>query len=363
MIAFIRSFFESALKTNRYLEKGVVTGCLRISRESIFTGLNNMEADSVLNTKYGSRFGFTEAEVETMLSYYDLDSCLEEVKRWYDGYLFGDVEIYNPWSILKYVTDHVNSVTRFPMPYWSNTSSNSIVRELVDDADDETRLELEILMNGGIIEKPVHEDITYGDIHTSMDNLWNFLFFTGYLKAGRQRLEGEKLYLEMMIPNMEVKSVYDRSISTWFDRKMERTDRSPLMEALERGDCEAAEDFINEQLMDTISYYDYAESYYHGFLAGLLTRAGRYRVKSNRESGTGRPDIVISTAAIRKGRVMIIEFKVADSVRQLEAKAEEALEQIRQQQYAKPFTDEGYPVVQKYGISFYKKECVVKTEE
>ena len=237
------------------------------------------------------------------------------------------------------------------------------MRELVDDADDETRLELEILMNGGIIEKPVHEDITYGDIHTSMDNLWNFLFFTGYLKAGRQRLEGEKLYLEMMIPNMEVKSVYDRSISTWFDRKMERTDRSPLMEALERGDCEAAEDFINEQLMDTISYYDYAESYYHGFLAGLLTRAGRYRVKSNRESGTGRPDIVISTAAIRKGRVMIIEFKVADSVRQLEAKAEEALEQIRQQQYAKPFTDEGYPVVQKYGISFYKKECVVKTEE
>ena len=363
MIAFIRSFFESALKTNRYLEKGVVTGCLRISRESIFTGLNNMEADSVLNTKYGSRFGFTEAEVETMLSYYDLDSCLEEVKRWYDGYLFGDVEIYNPWSILKYVTDHVNSVTRFPMPYWSNTSSNSIVRELVDDADDETRSELEILMNGGIIEKPVHEDITYGDIHTSMDNLWNFLFLTGYLKAGRQRLEGEKLYLEMMIPNMEVKSVYGRSISTWFDRKMERTDRSPLMEALERGDCEAAEDFINDQLMDTISYYDYAESYYHGFLAGLLTRAGRYRVKSNRESGTGRPGIVISTAAIRKGRVMIIEFKVADSVRQLEAKAEEALEQIRQQQYAKPFTDEGYPVVQKYGISFYKKECVVKTEE
>lgn len=363
MIDFIRSFFESALKTNVYLEKAVITGCLRISRESIFTGLNNLEVDTVLNTRYEDSFGFTQEEVEAMLSYYDLDNYTAEVKKWYDGYMFGEKEIYNPWSILKYVTDHVDRVTEFPWPYWSNTSSNSIVKELVEDADEETRKDLEKLMNGGTIEKPVHEDITYGDIHENMDNLWNFLFFTGYLKAGKRRADREMIYVEMMIPNIEVKSIYRNSIMKWFDEKMERTNRSPLIEALENGDCEAAEDFICEQLMDTISYYDYKESYYHGFMAGLLKGAGKYYVKSNRESGTGRPDIVLTTAAIRKGRVIILEFKYADSVHQLDAKAEEALAQIEDQQYARPFIEEGYPLVQKYGISFCKKECEVRKAE
>lgn len=363
MIDFIRSFFESALKTNVYLEKAVITGCLRISRESIFTGLNNLEVDTVLNTSYEDSFGFTQEEVEAMLSYYDLDNYTDEVKKWYDGYLFGDKEIYNPWSILKYVTDHENHVTEFPWPYWSNTSSNSIVKELVEDADDETRRDLEKLMNGGTIEKPVHEDITYGDMHENMDNLWNFLLFTGYLKAGKRREENRKVYLEMSVPNEEIAYIYDEFISRWFDKKMERTNRSPLIEALENGDCEAAEDFICEQLMDTISYYDYRESYYHGFMAGLLKGAGKYYVKSNRESGNGRPDIVLMTAAIRKGRVIIIECKYADSVNQLDAKAEEALAQIEDQQYARPFIDEGYPIVQKYGISFCKKECEVRKAE
>ena len=360
MIGFIRSLFESALKTNPYLEKGVITGCLRISKESIFTGLNNLEVDTVLHTRYGDSFGFTQDEVEAMLEYYDLGSCIPEVRKWYDGYLFGEAEIYNPWSILKYVTDHNDNVTKFPLPYWSNTSSNSIVREMVSDADEKTRADLEILMDGGAIEKPVHEDITYGDIHTSMDNLWNFLFFTGYLKAGRQRIEDRNIYLEMSIPNEEIASIYQNSIALWFDKKIEKTDRSPLVKALEQGDCKAAEEFISAQLMDTISYFDYAENYYHGFLTGLLTGAGNYRVTSNRESGSGRPDIVLSTVAIRKGRVIILELKLADSVRTLEAKCNEALEQIDNNKYAKPFTDEGYPIVQKYGISFYKKECMVK---
>ena len=360
MIGFIRSLFESALKTNPYLEKGVITGCLRISKESIFTGLNNLEVDTVLHTGYGESFGFTQEEVEDMLKYYNLDSYIPEVKKWYDGYLFGEEEIYNPWSILKYVTDHERNVTKFPLPYWSNTSSNSIVKEMIFDADEKTRADLEILMDGGIIEKPVHEDITYGDIHTSMDNLWNFLFFTGYLKAGRQRTDGENLYLEMSIPNTEVKTIYRQSIMTWFDKKIEKTDRSPLVKALENGDCEAAEEFISAQLMDTISYFDYAENYYHGFLTGLLTGAGNYRVTSNRESGNGRPVIVLSTVAIRKGRVIILELKLAGSVKQLDEKCDEALKQIEDNKYAVPFTDEGYPIVQKYGISFYKKECMVK---
>ena len=202
------------------------------------------------------------------------------------------------------------------MPYWSNTSSNSIVREMVGEADEMAKADLETLINDGTIEKPVHEDITYGDIHQSQDNLWNFLFFTGYLKKISERKDaaGENLYLTMKIPNTEVKTIYQDSISYWFDQRMKQIDRSPLLHALESGDCEAAEDFINRQLMETISYFDHAESFYHGFMAGLLTNIGGYRVKSNRESGSGRPDIVLQTPNIRKGRVIILELKLAESI-------------------------------------------------
>ena len=363
MTGFIRSLFESALKTNPYLEKGIITGCLRISRESIFTGLNNLEVHSILSSYCSDKFGFREDEVQDMLAYYDLADKYPELKEWYDGYRFGKTEIYNPWSILNYIRFVKEDPDTLPKPYWSNTSSNSIVREMVDDADEDTRRELEILMDGGTIEKPVHEDITYGDIHENMDNFWNFLFFTGYLKAGKQRSDGESIYLELSIPNTEVKTIYRQSIVTWFDKKIKATDRSPLIRSLEEGDCETAEDFISTQLMDTISYFDYAESYYHGFMTGLLSGAGSYSVISNRESGTGRPDLVLKTTAIRKGRVIIIEFKLAGSVRQLDDKCDEALKQIEDNRYAESFTSEGYPVVRKYGISFYKKECMVKKAE
>ena len=363
MIGFIRSLFESVLKTNPHLEKGIITGCLRISRESIFTGLNNMEVHSILSPYCSEKFGFTESEVKDMLAYYDLSDKYPELKKWYDGYRFGKTEIYNPWSILNYVRFVKEDPDTLPKPYWSNTSSNSIVREMIDDADEDTRRELEILMDGGTIEKPVHEDITYGDIHENMDNFWNFLFFTGYLKAGKQRSDGENIYLEMSIPNTEVKTIYRQSIVTWFDKKIKATDRSPLIRSLEEGDCETAEDFISTQLMDTISYFDYAESYYHGFMTGLLSGAGSYSVISNRECGTGRPDLVLKTTAIRKGRVIIIEFKLAGSIRQLDDKCNEALKQIADNRYAEPFVSEGYPVVRKYGISFYKKDCMVKKAE
>ena len=360
MIGFIRSLFESALKTNPYLEKSVITGCLRISKESIFTGLNNLEVDSVLHTRYADSFGFTEQEVNAMLAYYDLLEELPEVKRWYDGYLFNETEIYNPWSILKYVNDRKDKVTKFALPYWSNTSSNSIIREMVGEADEEAKEDLETLINGGTIEKRVHEDITYGDIHQSQDNLWNFLFFTGYLKKISERKEENKLYVTMKIPNIEIATIYEDSISYWFDQRIKATDRSPLREALEAGDCQAAEDFINGQLMDTISYFDHAESFYHGFMAGLLTNIGGYRVKSNRESGSGRPDIVLQTPNIRKGRVIILELKLAESIADLEPAADRGLAQIEEQRYAAPFTSEGYPDVRKYAVSFYKKDCALR---
>ncbi len=360
MIDFIRSLFESALKTNPYLERSVITGCLRISKESIFTGLNNLETDSVLHTRFGDSFGFTQEEVEAMLAYYDLNEQLEEVKKWYDGYLFNDFEIYNPWSILKYVNDRKDHVTRFPLPYWSNTSSNSIVHEMVEEAGEDARRDLETLMDSGTIEKIVHEEITYADIHKSQDNLWNFLFFTGYLKKMGEWTDAEgDLHLEMAIPNMEIKKIYRESITEWFDQRIKKKDRSPLVRALEDGDCETAENFINEQLFDTISYFDYAESYYHGFMAGLLKNAGRYSVYSNRESGNGRPDIVMTESKFR-GRAMILELKISDTIKGMEKKCEEALAQIKEQKYAVPLEEDGYQPILKYAICFFKKGCIVK---
>ena len=362
MIDFIRSLFESALKTNPYLEKSVITGCLRISKESIFTGLNNLETDSVLHTRFGDSFGFTQEEVEGLLAYYDLSEQLEEVKKWYDGYLFNDFEIYNPWSILKYVNDRKDHVTEFALPYWSNTSSNSIVREMVGEADEMAKADLETLMAGGTIEKQVHEDITYGDIHQTQDNLWNFLFFTGYLKKVGERTVGNNLWLEMKIPNIEIATIYENSISYWFEQRMKQTDRSPLVRALETGDCEAAEDFINRQLADTISYYDYAETFYHGFMAGLLVNIGGYRVKSNRESGNGRPDIVMTESKFR-GRAMILELKISDTIQGMEKKCEEALTQMKEQKYESSLEDDGYQPILKYAICFFKKGCMVKKAE
>ena len=365
MISFIRSLFESALKTNPYLEKSVITGCLRISKESIFTGLNNLKSDSVLHTEYADSFGFTESEVEAMLTYYDLAAELPEVKRWYDGYLFNDIEIYNPWSIINYAYDRSHKITQFTLPYWSNSSSNSIIREMVGEADEMAKEDLETLMAGGTIEKPVHEEISYGDIHQSQDNLWNFLFFTGYLKKISERKDesGETLYLTMAIPNTEIKTIYKNSITYWFEQRMKETDRSPLKHALEAGDCEVAEDFINSQLADTISYYDYDENFYHGFMAGLLVNIGGYRVKSNRESGNGRPDIVMQTVQVRKGRVILLELKIAGSIAEMEAACDRGLAQIEEQHYAEPFITEGYPEVKKYALSFCKKECMVKEAE
>ena len=360
MIGFIRSLFESALKTNPYLERGVITGCLRISRESIFTGLNNLQIHSVLSPYYCDCFGFTAEEVEECLAYYGLTEKYPELKDWYDGYRFGSAEIYNPWSILNYIKIGIADAQALPKPYWSNTSSNAIIRELVEEADEETRKELEILMDGGLIEKPVHEEITYGDIHTTKDNLWNFLFFTGYLKAGKQRQENETIYVEMSIPNKEITSIYRQSILAWFDRKVRETDRSPLIRALEEGDCQAAEDFISAQLMDTISYFDYPESYYHGFLSGLLKGAGSYTVHSNRESGTGRPDIILMERKF-KGRAMVLELKIVENFREMEDRCQEALVQIEENQYTLPLENDGYRPVLKYAVCFFKKGCMVKT--
>lgn len=358
MVSFIRSLFESALKTNDTLEFAVITGCLRISKESIFTGLNNLNIISILDRSYAEHFGFTQSEVDQMLSHYGLEQKRETVKIWYDGYQFGDTEVYNPWSVINYINSCYKNRNEFCRPYWSNTSSNSIVRTLVEKADLSVRQEIEALIAGNTIEKPVHEDITYDDMDSTQDNLWNFLLFTGYLKKVKERQNGETIYMEMAIPNTEVLYIYKNTVLRWFEDQIKAKELLPFYDSILNGECEKIAEILSENLMETISFYDYQESYYHGFLAGMLKNMGNYIVLSNRESGNGRPDILIKDPSV-KGKAVIIEIKTAKTYQQLEEKCREALRQIEDHKYEEILKQEGYQDILKYGIAFYKKECIV----
>ncbi len=360
MVQLIRSLLESALKTNPYLEFAVITGCLRVSKESIFTGLNNLEAVSILRNDYSAHFGFVQSEVDAMLTKYDMLDHRQMVQKWYDGYLFGNTEVYNPWSIINFVKVHGSDPDAFAAPYWANTSSNSIVKSLVEKIDDDKgqmQEQIEKLMNGGTIEKPVYEDVTYDSIYDTEDNLWNFLFFTGYLKKISAREEGRKTFLTMAIPNEEVAYIYERMIHTWFEKKQQAFDMSPLFTAMEEGDTEVIEEEITGFLAKTISYFDYGEVYYHGFLSGLLQMNGKYRVRSNRESGLGRPDIVLKTPRIRNGRAIVIELKAVKKFSDLEDGCKEAVRQIKEKKYCEELKGEGYENILAYGICFFQKEC------
>ncbi len=362
MIGFLRSLFESALKTNESLAFAVLTGCLRISRESIFTGLNNLKIVSVTSTEFAEHFGFTPAEVETLLRYYGKEHHLETVRTWYDGYLFGNQEVYNPWSVLSYLSEALAGDEALPRPYWANTSSNSIVKTLVEKADMSAKAEMETLIAGGTIEKPIHEDITYADVETGQDNLWNFLFFTGYLRKVSERLDGTEIRMELRIPNREVQSIYSRTIVEWFGKKLAETDLSQLYEATLAGDVETMEGEISRVLLESVSYMDSQEAFYHGLLSGLYRGMPGYLVKSNRKSGEGRPDLVLEGPRYRD-RAVILELKTAKRVQEMEESSEEAVRQIREKKYREGLHAEGYADVIAYGIAFYRKDCVVKVYE
>ena len=363
MVALIRSMFESALKTNEHLEFAVITGCLRISRESIFTGLNNLNVMSITAEAFAEYFGFTAEEVKQMLTDYGLEENLETVRQWYDGYQFGNTEVYNPWSVINYLYSCYRNKKAFAKPYWSNTSSNSIVRTLVEQADFAVKKEIEALIEGETLTKPIHEDITYDDMDSTQDNLWNFLFFTGYLKKIREYQEGDTIFMEMAIPNREVRYIYKNAVLRWFEEKTSSENLLPLYESILNGDTETMAEILSEHLMETISFYDYQESYYHGFLAGMLKQMGKHRyiVQSNRESGKGRPDILIRYPSVR-GKAIIIEIKVSRTYQGLEEKCREALAQIEEKKYEADLRQEGYQNILKYGVAFYQKECMVKMQ-
>ncbi len=358
MVNFIRSLFESALKTNSDLEFGVVTGCLRITKESIFTGLNNLKVNSVLSGDFSEGFGFSESEVREILSSYGISEKFEDVKSWYDGYLFGSTEIYNPWSVISYVDGEINGHVEFPMPYWSNTSSNSIIRKMVEKADDSIKSELDELISGGTIEKRVQEDITYEDIEKNKENLWNFLFFTGYLKKVSMRQDGRQIYITMKIPNQEICSIYENKIREWFEEKVEKSDFSELYEAIKKRDTDEIGKFVRRILADSISFYDSDESFYHGFFLSLLYQMPDYSVKSNREEGDGRPDIILYPNH-PEDPAYIFEIKRRKKFSEMQDGLNEALNQIIDKQYESGILEDGYIAAVSFGICFCKKSCIV----
>ncbi|MDO4803278.1 MAG: AAA family ATPase [Lachnospiraceae bacterium] len=358
MVGFVRSLFESVLKTNDALQFGVVTGCLRISKEGIFSGLNHLEISSIRDAGFAEGFGFTEHETETMLMDYGIAERISKVKKWYNGYLFGETEIYNPWSVINYVDAIVINKRKFPEPYWANTSSNAIIKDLVWQADDEMKRELDVLISGGTIEKEIHEDITYDDIHASEDNLWNFLFFIGYMRKESERTDGERIFLTMRIPNVEIRSIYRNQISAWFKKQVKETNKGELNKAVLEGNTDGIADYVSSMLAKSISVFDSDESFYHGFFLSLLYEVPGYAPRSNREEGDGRPDIVLYSDRPRDSAI-IFEIKVRKKFSEMEDGLREAYDQIIDKKYEEGVLDDGYLGVKSYGICFCKKSCIV----
>lgn len=354
MVEFLRSVFSSALKTNDALEKGVMTGCLRISKESIFTGLNNFTAYSVLNNISSEFFGFTELEVKQLLKAYNLSEKMDEVKEWYDGYQFGNKEIYNPWSTLMYVKNITQDVSFKPISFWANTSGNDLVVKYIQNGDKKLRKEFDVLMNGQSLIKYIKPELTYREMD-NINNIYSFLLLTGYLKVIKDR--GENQY-ELVIPNKEVYEIYKQSFMSYFE-DYTTSKKNELYQELVDGDAKKVNLLLNDILLRSISYFDNQESFYHGFLVGLLND---YEVVSNRESGNGRFDVCVLPENIL-GTVVLIECKHSISEDDLIDDAKEGARQIVEKKYLEEHRFKKYENAVGYGISFYKKQCyVVKLE-
>ena len=354
MVEFLRSVFSSALKTNDALEKGVMTGCLRISKESIFTGLNNFTAYSVLNNISSEFFGFTELEVKQLLKAYNLSEKMDEVKEWYDGYQFGNKEIYNPWSTLMYVKNITQDVSFKPISFWANTSGNDLVVKYIQNGDKKLRKEFDVLMNGQSLIKYIKPELTYREMD-NINNIYSFLLLTGYLKVIKDR--GENQY-ELVIPNKEVYEIYKQSFMSYFE-DYTTSKKNELYQELVDGDAKKVNLLLNDILLRSISYFDNQESFYHGFLVGLLND---YEVVSNRESGNGRFDVCVLPENIL-GTIVLIECKHSISEDDLIDDAKEGARQIVEKKYLEEHRFKKYENAVGYGISFYKKQCyVVKLE-
>lgn len=354
MIIFIRNMFEHALKTNDSLKFAVLTGCMRISKESIFTGLNNLKVLSVADVQFDEYFGFTDQEVKEMLEYYDFSDKYDEVKEWYDGYQFGNVGVYCPWDVINYCDTLRADPDAKPRNNWSNTSSNETVRRFIRESDKAAaRREIEKLVAGEVITKEIHQELTYKDMYDSVDNLWSVLFTTGYLTQ-RGKPEGDSL--KLAIPNVEIRKIFTDQIMEFFKESIPKNGEAlrNFCQALKNGDPKSVESLLGEYLKQTISIRD--TYFYHGILLGILGFQDTWSVSSNKESGDGYSDILIEMDDGETG--MILELKYAEDGR-LDAACGEALEQMEVKQYEEELFDEGFDHILKYGIAFYKKRCRV----
>ena len=346
-----------AMKDNSALQLAVITGCLRIAKESIFTGTNNFVSDTITSSRLNEYFGFTQAEVDQLLQDTGLTDHAEDVKAWYDGYHFGEFDIYCPWDVMNYLQDLQFDPSKKPVSYWKNTSDNAIIRSFIDYSGPSISKKLELLLSGGYIIQTIEEDLTYDYLHSSEDNLWSILYLTGYLTRVRE-IPASDGALALTIPNAEVQEIFRSTIQKWFKDSSQTWNRQAMFQALWAGDSETLTKEIGKLLRKTISYHDYKEDFYHAFLAGILA-SFHYSVESNREHGEGRSDIVVYDE--ENSRVVIFEAKVAKSLDELPKACDAALHQIEARQYAEDFRDE-YDEILCYGIAFYKKRCLVKRE-
>lgn len=362
MVLFIRNMFEQALKTNDSLKFAVLTGCMRISKESIFIGLNNLKVLSVAEVQFDEYFGFTDREVKDMLEYYGLSSHYDEIKEWYDGYQFGNVEVYCPWDVINYCDALRADPDAQPKNYWSNTSSNEAVKRFIQESDKgAAKREIEKLVAGEVITKEIHQELTYQDMYGSIENLWSVLFTTGYLTQ-RGKSEGDKFHLA--IPNIEIRKIFTTQIMEFFKENVPKNGEAlkDFCEALKGGEPDRVEKRLGEYLKRTISIRDtfvkkqMKENFYHGILLGILGFQDTWSVSSNKESGDGYSDILVETDDGEVG--IVLEVKYAEEGG-LETACREALEQIERKRYEEELLDEGINHILKYGIAFYKKRCRV----
>ena len=364
MVDLIRTLFGDALKTNDYLQLAVLTGCLRISKESIFTGLNNFKVLSITDTRFDEQFGFTETEVKEILAYYGLEEHLPEMKEWYDGYRFGDADVYCPWDVINHVDRLRADPEAEPESYWINTSGNDLVKRFINKADTTTREEIEQLVAGGTIAKSLRLDLTYDELDSSIQNLWSVLFTTGYLTQADRAKGG---VYQLKIPNAEVKEIYEYQIKEWFSNTVLPNTEwlQEFWEAFATGKAEVIEKQLTKIFSKTISFYDvkrsFMENSYHTFLLGMLVGNRDWGVSSNREGGEGRGDIFVNLDDPDAG--LVIELKRAESFAELEAKSKEALAQIHARRYDEYLRSEGRNDIWAYGIAFYKKRCKVVAEK
>lgn len=360
MLDVIGTMMSQALKDNTALKFSVITGCLRISKESIFTGTNNFVADTIADERFSNYFGFTNEEVQRLLEDTGNIKYQGQIKKWYDGYCFGKTEIYCPWDVLCYLNKLAFESESEPENFWENTNHNDIIRTFLSCEGMDVTDSFERLLAGETIEVEITDNLTYENLTDSEENLWSVLYLTGYLtKDNRQPLQGKsKVFLK--IPNAEIMDIFRKSVVRWFDERIAVRDRSSLFKALWNEDVSSLSELISDLLFETISYHDYAESFYHAFLAGLFTNAG-YIVESNYESGLGRPDLVIKDK--KKRQAVIIEIKIADSMQSLQKSAEKAMDQIEDMRYADGIFAQGYQKVIKYGAVFYRKNCLISKSE